>query len=124
MTQWRIYKHPINGKVKTVKQGWSWPAFLFLGWWALFKRLWLLGVALLFYSSISGAFLNTLDQTGEDDLLLLLFIVLEIGIRVYLGLRGNSLKEAKIITRGFDLEGDVDAPRSDAALVLWMKQHT
>lgn len=46
MNQYDIYEHP-HGSIAAVKQGWSWPAFLFAPIWALSKRMWILGGSLL-----------------------------------------------------------------------------
>ena len=41
MKQFHVFKHA-DGKLEAVKQGWSWPAFLFgpLWAWYVFPRLW------------------------------------------------------------------------------------
>ena len=46
MKEYKVFKHPI-GKIETVKQGWSWPAFFFNWIWALIKRMW--GIAVTFF---------------------------------------------------------------------------
>jgi hypothetical protein len=42
LKDFKIYENPF-GDQEAVKQGWSWPAFIFGGFWALWKNLWLIG---------------------------------------------------------------------------------
>lgn len=45
MKVYRIYEHPELGR-RTVKEGFSWPGFFFTAIWALWKRLWVIGLFL------------------------------------------------------------------------------
>jgi len=39
MKQYKIFVNP-QGTCEAVKQGWSWPAFLFTWVWGIFKKMW------------------------------------------------------------------------------------
>lgn len=44
MRQFKVYRHP-SGALDCVKPGWSWPAFLFGGFWGFSKKMWGPGAA-------------------------------------------------------------------------------
>ncbi|MGE0211702.1 MAG: DUF2628 domain-containing protein [Parvibaculaceae bacterium] len=68
-----------------VKQGFSWPAFLFGPFWLLFKRMWI--VFVLFLALAAG--LTALGLAGwvPDDAV----TVLGFGLHLLLGFEGNDL---------------------------------
>ena len=45
MKQYKIYTK--GGHRHAVKQGWSWPAFLFVFIWAMARNMWWIGIATL-----------------------------------------------------------------------------
>ena len=56
MRQYKVFEYP-DGRIKYVKQGWSWPGFFFTWAWALSKHMW--GIAVILFVSffaIGGTF--------------------------------------------------------------------
>ena len=43
MREFVIYQAPGEGEFQAVKNGWSWPGCLFVGFWAFSKKMWALG---------------------------------------------------------------------------------
>jgi hypothetical protein len=130
---YRVYQNHL-GDIQTVKVGWSWPAFLFGGIWALFKGLIpqllisaLLSIVLYFLSNIiaTGSFVAlTRNVSINDGTELGPYIAASYAI-VYLiysplflsfGLFGNSWLASKLENTGFKHIGNVEASDSDAAL--------
>ena len=54
---YKVFGHPRSGDTAVIKDGFSWPAFFFSFIWALFKRLWLLAIA-LFVAGMVARFLG------------------------------------------------------------------
>ena len=46
MNIYNIFRHS-SGRIEAVKVGWSWPAFGFTAFWAISKRMWMLGLGVL-----------------------------------------------------------------------------
>lgn len=68
-----------------VKQGFSWPAFLFAPLWLLFKRMWI--VLLLFLALAGGVTALGVARWIPDDVV----TMLGLGLHLLLGLEGNDL---------------------------------
>jgi Protein of unknown function (DUF2628) len=101
MSQYRVWKNPDTKVVETVKQGWSWIAFLFPVPWALVKRMHV--IAILTFLSIVVIFIaidfidSTLIEDEESHLILILN-----GINcVIFGANGNFWREWYLRKRGF-----------------------
>ena len=126
MKNYNIYKHP-DGKIEAVKQGWSWPAFFF-GWiWALIKQLWMVAVLIIAYAIISSIVIQLMTPSydyyeygGEDlsqaFLLQSISLLIQLGIAIFLGVKGNSLREANLIKRGYECIGNINAVNPDSAI--------
>ncbi|MCT6875122.1 DUF2628 domain-containing protein [Frischella perrara] len=127
MKNYNIYKHP-DGKIEAVKQGWSWPAFFF-GWiWALIKQLWMVAGLLIAYAIISSIVIQLMilpsydyyEYGGQDlsqaFLLQSISLLIQLGITIYLGVKGNSLREANLIKRGYECIGNINAVNPDSAI--------
>ena len=50
-----IYRHEKSGQVIAIKNGFSWPAFLFLFWWAAVKGHWTLAFNLLILTIVANS---------------------------------------------------------------------
>jgi hypothetical protein len=113
ISEYRIYEHSRQG-VKAVKQGWSWPAFLFGFVWAIFKNMYVLGLGVFFLllalaqvgRALGGGMESALDQTAT---------VLGALIAVGFGLYGNALFERHLRNRGFAPRGTVSARGAQSA---------
>jgi hypothetical protein len=96
-----------------LKDGFSFFAFLFTGFWALWHRMWLVG-AFIF----GGWFLlkATLALTGASDELAL---IISLAFSVIIGFSANDWLSASLVKRGYTVAGLVAAPRFEAALRRW-----
>lgn len=126
MKNYNIYKHS-DGKIEAVKQGWSWPAFFFGAIWALIKQLWMVAGLILAYAIISSIIIQSVtppydyyEYGGGDSsqafLLQNISMLIQLGIAVYLGVKGNSLREANLIKRGYECIGNINAVNPDSAI--------
>ncbi len=86
MKQFKIFKHP-SGSIEAVKQGWSWPAFLFSFVWAMVKKMWAIGIGLFVLSLI---FISMVGHEAD-----LLINGISIVVSVIFGIYGNSWREKK-----------------------------
>lgn len=111
MKSFKIYTHP-NGRVEAVKQGWSWPAFLFGAFWALFKQLWAIGIGLLAVA-VAWGFISLQFHSQAVDLL---GNLIGIGIGVVFGIQGNGWREANLSSRGYKAGGIVEAANGESAV--------
>lgn len=126
MKNYNIYKHS-DGKIEAVKQGWSWPAFFFSWIWALIKQLWMVAVLIIAYAIISSIVIQLMTPSydyyeygGEDlsqaFLLKSISLLIQLGIAIFLGVKGNSLREANLIKRGYECIGNINAVNPDSAI--------
>jgi hypothetical protein len=100
--------------VVLVKEGFSWPAFLFSGLWALANRLWLVAAA-LFAAEIALAFAAqafALDPRA--------FAALSAGLALLAGWLGNDLRRWTLEGRGFGQSAVVTGADHDAALARFL----
>ena len=77
-----------EGSIKTVKQGWAWPACLFTWVWCLLHKLWWLGG--LFFAL--GGLLNILNLETIGLLILATIILLIIVKLLRYALRNNDIR--------------------------------
>ena len=126
MKNYNIYKHS-DGKIEAVKQGWSWPAFFFSWIWALIKQLWMVAGLILAYAIISSIIIKSVtpsydhyEYSGEDlsqaFLLQNISLLIQLGIAIFLGVKGNTLREANLIKRGYECIGNINAVNPDSAI--------
>jgi predicted PurR-regulated permease PerM len=118
MKIFKIYTHE-SGTTKAIKQGWSWTAFLFTFYWALFKKLWgIVIIAVLVFLALSlsvSVMEDDLMRAPEESIYALsmifgfvsLFVV--IGIPVWFGVSGNTWVEEKLTRKGYEKRGIIEA---------------
>jgi hypothetical protein len=96
--------------VVLVKEGFSWPAFLFGPLWALARRLWLAaaGFTLALGLVEALALVVEADPTAWSALTLI--------VSAALGWIGNDLRRRKLERQGFVFQGVVAGDDFDAAL--------
>ena len=115
MKRYTIYKHPI-GQIEAVKQGWSWPA-LFLGFiWALYKKMWSIGLSILIISVLLYATVG-MSSKGEIILNILSFV-----LGIFFGMQGNSWYESSLKSRGYDFLKTVNASTKEGAIGVYLKE--
>ncbi|MEI6056656.1 MAG: DUF2628 domain-containing protein [Lentisphaerota bacterium] len=119
MKQYKIFKHPL-GKIEAVKQGWSWPAFFFNWIWALVKKMWYLGFGVLVVFVVLDLFhFYTSAENSTAVTLLTNFIILIIAI--ILGVKGNTLREKNLLSKGYELKDVTTASNTEGAKALFLK---
>jgi hypothetical protein len=108
MKQYKIFKHP-SGAIEAVKQGWSWPAFLFSFIWAVAKKMWAIGIGLLLLSMI---FISMVGA-GADLLINIVSIIVSVAFGIY----GNFLREKNLASRGYEMKKTITAAKPGDAIV-------
>ncbi|MEX2450854.1 MAG: DUF2628 domain-containing protein [Rhodospirillales bacterium] len=78
-----------------VKEGFSWPAFLFSGLWALWNRMWLWGAVLIAANIAVGFGLKALggDPTVHG--------LITFGVALIIGFIGNDLRRRSLSYKGY-----------------------
>jgi len=110
----KVFKHPAFG-YQAVKEGFSWPGLFFSGIWLLLKRLW--GQALIFLSiTLLLSFLEAGFERNENIGGMVLVLWLEIGIYIFVGVKGNDWYAANLQKRGFEFVDTVQAESPGAAI--------
>ena len=104
MNQYSILQHPTLG-LEAVKNGWSWPAFLFTWIWAFVKRLYMIGwIALLAVMALSSVPVPEAWLVGN------------LIISIALGVKGNELRVKRLRDSGYEEVATVGARTPDGAL--------
>jgi hypothetical protein len=118
MKTFNIYQHPTLG-IEAVKQGFSWPGFLFGAIWMLVKKLWMLA-ALWFALGVALELVDMVAKSSTDEgaalLVQGLLLVGYLALMLVPGFKGNAWREAGLRRRGFVLKQTVQAETPDAAL--------
>ena len=120
MKKYKIYLKP-NQEYEAVKIGWSWPAFLFAGCWALTKGLWLIAIfltmTLILLLVATLAVLTEMDSTADNHGLVINTVALIwIAIKVGLGMKANVIRESKLLYHDSILQGTILAKTDEFAL--------
>ena len=117
LISYKVFKSP-DGDYCAVKQGFSWPAFIFTFLWALYNRLWLATLIIL------ALFLFV-------DLMLYLseFIMHSTALNSYkfyvalaVGLLGNKAIEKSLISNDYKLVGTSALATKSEAIESFIKQ--
>lgn len=118
MKQYKIFKHP-GGELEAVKQGWSWPAFLFSCFWAIAKKMYLTGIALFALSFILGTIMGQLQMGERGEIAL---NIISIAVSIIFGLRGNEWREATLHSNGYEEMSIIEAATPQSALAKFQRQ--
>ena len=122
MKTYRFYAHPqgLEHGFDCVKQGFSWPAFIFGVFWLLYCRLWVAVILYFFYVSVAlslaGLALDRWAPQGRDGLMGGLEWAVVCAAHVLLGFVGNALRERKLLRQGYTLASSVQAASPDAEI--------
>jgi hypothetical protein len=118
LDKYNVYKHPILG-YEAIKQGFSWPGFLFTWIWAFVKKLWVIGIVLLVAAFFANSIGFALSGEGASGAFLGLIVSL---IPMFIaGAIGNEWRQESMHTRGYNLECTVMAASPEGALAEAMK---
>lgn len=110
----QVFKHPMLG-YQAVKVGFSWPGLFFSGIWLLLKKLW--GYAFVFL--IISVVLSFIEAGFEEQKSLsgmVLVLWLEIGVYIFVGVKGNEWCVRNLQKRGFQLVETLRAETPDEAI--------
>jgi hypothetical protein len=101
-----ILQHPTLGH-EAVKNGWSWPAFLFTWIWAFVKRLFLIGwIVLLLWMALSSVPVPEAWFVGQ------------LIISIVMGAKGNELRRKRLRASGYEEVATVEATTPERALAM------
>ncbi len=112
MKTYKIFKDPL-GNVQAVKDGWCWPGFFFGAFWALFHRMWWVGLGLLGVAMLIVAGEDTIGTSAAEALLNVLSVIVSVGF----GIGGNALRAGQQIRRGYEEIAVVQAANVEMALI-------
>ena len=115
MKQFKVFHHPSYG-YEAVKQGWSWPGFLFGPVWALVKKLWLVAIAISIFTFAVAHMMSVLAPP------LVPFSSLIPAVLV--GVAGNQERAKSLSKRGFSEIGIHSGASADQAIAEAMKVPT
>lgn len=118
MKEFHIYAHP-EGDIEAVKVGWSWPGFFFTGLWALIKRLWTIGAAVL-AGLLVVAMATTPGETGGSTSMV--FNGLALAISAIFGQFGNAWLEADLGERDYTYRATIRARDRVEAVAAYTRQ--
>lgn len=96
-------------QARVLPESFTWPAFIFGGFWLLFKRLWL---AFLVYALVWGGLVYLQRQIGFA---LAAVLLSQTALALFLGLEGQALIARKLLRQGWRLVDVVEAPDLSAA---------
>jgi hypothetical protein len=103
--------------VRFVKEGFSWPAFLFTGFWLLWKRLW---VEFAIFLAVVAALELALHAMGIGQAMAGLGSLI---IGLALGFEGNDLVRAKLARTGYVEVDEVAARDLENAELKYFSAH-
>lgn len=104
MRKQNIFQHS-TGATETVKQGWSWPAFIFTFIWAFVKRLWWIGLSTWVLMVALNLIIKKLTVLVgiSSTLKELIHFGLTLPVYIVFGLYGNMWREKNLLARGYSL---------------------
>lgn len=116
MSQYKIYSDA-TGELEAIKDGWSWPAFLFNVIWALTKGMWTLVIAILLIFLAVGMFVRMTD--GD----IMWTNILSLTVSLIMGVTANPLQAKKLATYGFEPVAVVSANSPEQAIARYLQQN-
>lgn len=119
-----------QGNHRAVKQGWSWPAFLFTWIWAMAKGLWALRTLSMGIFSILFAItfiaLSLPSLSVDMNVMLDLFVVYisyaALAFSFIMGAKGNQWVNDSLLTQGYKNKEIIVAQDPSAAIALYLTE--
>jgi hypothetical protein len=118
--QFKVYANH-EGCYEAVEQGWSWNACGFGLFWALYKKMWAVGLG------VFGAFCVIWGIAAASIGMEQANLIINVGSVVQcviFGAYGCKWHQTHLESRGFALKGAVTAENAKDALELYMKKST
>ncbi len=107
-----VYRNE-SGAVRVVKNGFSWPAFFLNIYWALFKRLWWLAMAIV--TCVLAALVIVESVIAASTQVMVILVIGELGGLTYIGLHANRWLSLSLERRGFQSGEIINAASHSAA---------
>lgn len=128
MKCYMIYRNAA-GNYKAIKQGWSWPAFLFTAIWAMLKGIWQLSslsiaiLALVCFAAfiVIGAIPQT-DLVKLIDLFAVYLAYLVLAVSFLMGAKGNQWLSNHLADQGYRYKDMISANTATMAITLYKQQ--
>lgn len=115
MKNYSIYVNPI-GDCVAVKNGWSWPAFFLTWMWACYKKLpapAIIGILIEIFVKFILPF--NIDAVDAGVALFMFNLIMPI----VFGAAGNGWVKARLISKGYSIEGSVSAASLEGAVLVF-----
>lgn len=120
MKKFKVYSNPV-GKYEAVKVGWSWPGVLFGALWALFCKMWTIGLGVISIFFVLNLFAANVH--GSDGVMLHNLISLaSVCVSILFGVKGNIWRENNLIDRGYEFEMTTNSKNKEAAIASFLKE--
>jgi hypothetical protein len=120
MGEYKVFAHP-NGEVEAIKQGWSWPAFLFTFCW-MFVKLWGRWGVILLIGYFSFGLVGIITGGDINKISNILTGIMGIMFMILLGTNGNRINEIDLLHRGFELKTEVSETNRNRAIDQYLKR--
>lgn len=125
MKNYKIYTDS-QGKIETVKMGWSWSAFVFTWVWTLKNKVWrvtTLTTGVLILSTIFSFIVAAITPEFVAKISLDLFFIysgyLALSFSFLMGMKGNQWHEKTLLRNGAVFQSVIIANTPDEALVFY-----
>lgn len=92
-----------------IREGFSWAAFLFNFFWALYHRLWL-AASLIFLFNLAISVLEVQHVLSSEQIFIINVIFL-----IFVGIQGNDIRRHALIKRGYILTDIVCSDSEESA---------
>ena len=116
MKTFNIYVNEMTKETQAIKMGWSWPGFFFTWIWALIKGMVGLGIGLLIVPFILSFMFGFIFL----EIGVVLSWMMNIGICIYCGVKGNELVGSSLLSKGFQLKDTVTSGSPEQALASYI----
>jgi len=110
MKTFDIFESPLHGKT-AVKQGWSWPGFLFVYIWMLVKGMW---ITFAFTMLVIIILMSIIPEPATRGLVLI--------VNIIIGLLGNEWRVKELIRKGYAKCDTIQAQTPDDALATYTRK--
>jgi hypothetical protein len=101
-----------------IKDGFSWPAFLFPVIWLVIKRLWLALALYVLAVALISAIASTAELSAGS------VIAIAVGLNLILGFEANNLNRRALARRGFSEEGPFIGKDAEEAELKYFRSQT
>ncbi len=106
----------LDGDIAVVKEGYSWPGFVFAPLWALWHRHWLVAAVLVAVPALIGG-LSTLIGANPPAQ-----TALSLGWSVFVGMMANDVRRYFLERAGFVEAGVAAGRHPDDALLAYLRE--